>query len=82
MLTIQSLFSDSNIISAIIDRVLQTRLDTIYWQQYMDFSRTTTRVFKSYLGTVTGVMAGSINSRFGEKPIRERKNLGVQDMEK
>ena len=75
-LTIESLFSDAGIVAAIIDRVLQTRKDRIYWQQYLTFRQTTQRVFKSYLGTVTGVMAGSINSRFGEKPIRERRNIG------
>lgn len=76
MLTIYTLFNDPNIVSAVIQRVLQTRKDTIYWQQYLDFRRTTTRVFKDYIGTVTGVMAGSINSRYGEKPIRERRNIG------
>ena len=76
MLTIYTLFNDPNIVSAVINRVLQTRRDAIYWQQYLDFRRTTTRVFKDYIGTVTGVMAGSINSRFGEKPIRERRNIG------
>lgn len=75
-LTIESLFSDAGIVAAIIDRMLQTRKDKIYWQQYLTFRQTTQRVFKSYLGTVTGVMAGSINSRFGEKPIRERRNIG------
>ena len=76
MLTIQSLFNDPEVVSAVINRVLQTRKDAIYWQQYLDFRRTATRVFKDYIGTVTGVMAGSINSRFGEKPIRERRNIG------
>lgn len=33
-------------------------------------------VFKDYIGSVRGVMAGSINSQFGEKPIRERRNMG------
>ena len=75
-LTIESLFSDAGIVAAIIDRMLQTRKDKIYWQQYLSFRQTTQRVFKSYLGTVTGVMAGPINSRFGEKPIRERRNIG------
>ena len=75
-LTIETLFNDPNIVSAVINRVNQTRKDTIYWQQYLTFRRTTTRVFKDYIGTVTGVMAGSINSRFGEKPIRERQNIG------
>lgn len=76
MLTIETLFNDANIISAVIRRVTQTRLDVIYWMQYLDFRRTTTRVFKDYIGSVTGVMAGSINSRYGEKPIRERRNIG------
>lgn len=76
LLTIQTLFNDANVVQAIIDRVLQQGLDKIYWQQYLKFRRTTTRVFKDYLGTVTGVVAGSINSRYGEKPIRERKSLG------
>ena len=75
-LTIETLFNDSNIVSAVINRVNQTRKDTIYWQQYLTFRRTTTRVFKDYIGSVTGVMAGSINSQFGEKPIRERQNIG------
>lgn len=75
-LTIETLFNDAGIVSAIIQRVNQTRKDTIYWQQYLTFRRVTTRVFKDYIGSVTGVMAGSINSRFGEKPIRERRNIG------
>lgn len=75
-LTIQTLFNEPTIVSAVINRVLQTRKDAIYWQQYLDFRRTTTRVFKDYIGSVRGVMAGSINSRFGEKPIRERQNMG------
>ena len=60
-LTIETLFSDAGIVSAIINRVNQTRKDTIYWQQYLTFRRVTTRVFKDYIGNVTGVMAGSIN---------------------
>jgi len=75
-LTIDALFNDANIVSAIINRVNQTRKDTIYWQQYLTFRQTTTRVFKDYIGTIEGVAAGSINSRFGEKPIRERRNMG------
>lgn len=75
-LTIQTLFNEPTIVGAVINRVLQTRKDAIYWQQYLDFRRTTTRVFKDYIGSVRGVMAGSINSRFGEKPIRERQNMG------
>lgn len=76
LLTIQTLFDDANIVSAIIRRVNQTRKDKIYWQEYLSFRRVTTRVFKDYIGSITGVMAGSINSRFGEKPIRERRNIG------
>lgn len=75
-LTIQTLFNEPAIVGAVINRVLQTRKDAIYWQQYLDWRRTTTRVFKDYIGFVRGVMAGSINSQFGEKPIRERQNIG------
>lgn len=49
MLTIETLFNDPSIVSAVINRVQQTRSDVIYWQQYLDFKRTTTRVFKDYL---------------------------------
>lgn len=75
-LTINTLFNDAGIVSAVINRVMMAKLDTVYWKQYLEFKRTTTRVFKDYIGNVTGVMAGSINSRYGEKPIRERKNIG------
>ena len=76
MMTIHTLFNDPEIISAVINRVLQTRKDAIYWQQYLTFRQVTTRVFKDYIGTVTGVMAGSINSQYARKPIRERQNIG------
>lgn len=75
-LTIQTLFTDPNIVGAVIDRVLQQRLDTIYWKQYGDFLETKQRVFKTYLGTVTGVVAGTILGKNDQKPIRERRNLG------
>ena len=75
-LTIQTLFNEPAIVGAVINRVLQTRKDAIYWMQYLDFRRTTTRVFKDYIGSIQGVMAGSVNSQFGEKPIRERRNIG------
>ncbi len=75
-LTIQTLFTDPMIMNAVIDRVLQTRLDKIYWQQYGSFLETKTRVFKTYLGTVTGVVAGSIIGKNDQKPIRERRSLG------
>lgn len=76
LLTIQTLFNDPDVVHATIDRVLQQGLDRIYWQQYLTFRKTTTRVFKDYLGTVTGVAAGSINARYARKPIRERRSIG------
>lgn len=75
-LTIQTLFTDPIIMNAVIDRVLQTRADKIYWKQYGSFLETKTRVFKTYLGTVTGVIAGSIIGKNDQKPLRERRNLG------
>lgn len=76
VLTIQNLFNDPDIVSAVIDRVLQQHLDTIYWKQYGDFMETKQRVFKTYLGTVTGVVAGSIIGKNDEKPVRERRTIG------
>lgn len=75
-LTISTLFNDPNILGAVIDRVLQTRQDTIYWRQWGNFRETKQRVFKTYLGTVTGVVAGSIIGKNDQKPIRERRTLG------
>ena len=81
MLTIHTLFNDPNIVNAVIQRVLQTRKDTIYWQQYLDFRRTTTRVFKDYIGQVTGVMAGSINLVMA-RSLSVNAGISVQDMVK
>ena len=75
-LTINTLFNDPMIMKAVIDRVLAQKLDVIYWKKHMDFEETKSRVFKTYLGTVTGVTAGSIIDRNSQKPLRERKSLG------
>ncbi len=75
-LTISMLYDNPLIAAAVIDRVLQTREDTIYWQQYGRFLETRTRIFKTYLGTVTGVRAGSIIGQHDKKPIQERRTLG------
>lgn len=75
-LTISTLFNDPHIVNAVIDRILAQRLDTIYWRQYGQFLETKTRIFKTYLGTVTGVTAGTIIGKNDQKPIRERRNLG------
>ncbi|MDR1582904.1 MAG: hypothetical protein LBS55_06530 [Prevotellaceae bacterium] len=76
VLTIHTLFNDPNIIKSVIDRVLATRLDVIFWKRYLDFEETRSRVFKTYIGTVTGVTAGSVIDRNSNKPIRQRKSLG------
>ena len=64
ILTIQSLFNEPAIVGAVINRVLQTRTDAIYWQEFLDWRKTTTRVFKDYIGSVRGVMAGFIRFPF------------------
>lgn len=75
-LTINKLFGDPSITGAVINRVMQTKLDTIYWKEWGSFLETRNRVFKTYLGTITGVTAGSIISKNDNKPIRERRDLG------
>lgn len=75
-LTIQTLLNDSGVVKAVIDRVQALRLDQIFWKKHLDFEETKSRVFKTYLGTVTGVVAGSVIDRNSNKPLRERKSLG------
>lgn len=75
-LTINTLLNDSNIVKAVIDRVQALRLDVIFWKKHLDFEETKSRVFKTYLGTQTGVIAGSVIDRNSNKPLRERKSLG------
>ena len=75
-LTIQTLLNDPGVVKAIIDRVQALRLDQIFWKKHLDFEETKSRVFKTYLGTVTGVVAVSVIARNSNKPLRERKSLG------
>ena len=75
-LTVQTLLNDPEIVKAVIDRVQALRLDQIFWKKHLDFEETRSRTFKTYLGTVTGVTAGSVIDRNSNKPLRERKSLG------
>lgn len=75
-LTIQTLLNDPGVVKAVIDRVQALKLDQIFWKKHLDFEETKSRVFKTYLGTVTGVTAGSVIDRNSNKPLRERKSLG------
>ena len=75
-LTLEVLFNDPNVVKAVIDRSVATQQDEIFWKRYLDFEETKSRVFKTYLGTVTGVTAGSVIDRNSNKPLRERKSLG------
>ena len=75
-LTLEILFNNADVVKAVIDRTMATQQDEIFWKRYLDFEETKSRVFKTYLGTVTGVTAGSIIDRNSNKPLRERKSLG------
>ena len=76
VLTLNAIFSDPEIIQAVIDRTVATEQDPIYWQRYLEFEQTNSRTFKTYIGTSTGVVMGSIIDRNSTKPIRERRALG------
>ncbi len=76
VLTINKLFNEAKIVSSIINRVLALKLDVIFWKRHLDFEETKSRVFKTYLGTVMGVTAGSVIDRNSNKPLRERRSLG------
>jgi len=76
VLTLEKLFNDNLVVKAVIDRLIQTQADTIYWQRYLDFEQTPSRLFKTYFGTVTGVTMGSVIDKNSRKPLKGRKNLG------
>ena len=69
-LTLEVLFNDPNVVKAVIDRSVATQQDEIFWKRYLDFEEPKSRVFKTYLGTVTGVTAGSVIDRNSNKPLR------------
>lgn len=75
-LTIDALFNDANVLRAIIDRTIALGLDEIFWQRNLTFEETQSRVFKSYMGTVLGVTAGSVIDKNAERPLRNRSSLG------
>ena len=75
-LTLDILFNDPHVVKAIVDRSMATEQDKIFWRDYLDFEETKSRIFKTYLGTQTGVTAGSIIDRNAEKPLRQRRSLG------
>lgn len=76
ILTVELLFKSPAIMSAVIDRVVQTEQDVIFWKRYLDFEETKSRVFKTHIGTSVGVKMASVIDRNSGKPIRERKSLG------
>ena len=75
-LTLDTLFNDVNIIQVVIDRVMQSKLDSISWQRYLTFEETKARVFKQHAGVAIGVTAGSVIGKNSNKPLRERSALG------
>lgn len=76
-LTFETLFNEPTILKAVIDNVQARNLDKIFWKKHLDFEETKSRVFKTFIGTVTGVTAGSVIDRNANKPLRERKSLGT-----
>lgn len=77
VLTLDSLFNNPDVIQAIIDRTLLVEQDTIHWQKYLTFEQTTSRTFKTYIGTQTSVKMGSVIDRNSNKPLRERQGMGT-----
>ena len=75
-LTINTLLNDATVVKAVIDRVIALGLDEIYWKRHLQFEQTKSRTFKTYLGVVMGVTAGSIIDKNSNKPLRERGSLG------
>lgn len=75
-LTFDTLFNDPIIVNAVINRIEAQQKDPIFWKRYLNFEQTRSRTFKTYFGTQTGVIVGSVIANNANKPIRERKSLG------
>lgn len=75
-LTFDTLFSEPLIVKAVIDRIQALQKDPIFWQRYLKFEETKSRTFKTYIGTQTGVVMGSIIDKNSGKPTRPRKSVG------
>lgn len=77
-LTIQNILSSPGILSAIINRTVATMQDVVYWQEYLSgYSQANADgTFRTFIGNMTGVIAGTIIDRYSGKPIRQRHSLG------
>lgn len=75
-LTFDTLFNDPIVVNAVIDRIQAQQKDPIFWQRYLSFEETKARTFKTYFGTQTGVVMGSVIDKNSGKPIRARKSIG------
>lgn len=76
LLTLDMLFNEPSIVKAIIDRTAAAEETPVWWKKYLKFEQTTDRMFRTYMGTQTAVRMGSVISKNGQKPIRERHSLG------
>ncbi len=76
VLTLEKILKDTNILNAVVSKILQAEADKIFWKKYLKFEETKSRMFKTYFGTYTGVTMGSVIDRNARKPLRERGSLG------
>lgn len=74
--TINELLRDPFVLKAVIDRTVAIEQDKQLWRTFLDFEQTKSRVFRTYIGTQTGVRMGSVISKHGGKPIRQRHAMG------
>lgn len=75
-LTFETLFNEPLIVTAVVDRIQALQKDPVFWKRYLDFEQTSSRTFKTYYGTQTGVVMGSVIDKNAQKPVRERKTIG------
>lgn len=78
LLTIDMIFGDSRIMKAVIDRTVVSMLemDKVFWKDYLVYDKANPDgTFKTYLGTVVGVIAGTVIDRYSNKPLRKRHAL-------
>lgn len=78
LLTIDMLLGSSRIMKSVINRTIVSMLDMdkVFWKDYLVYDKANPDgTFKTYMGTVVGVIAGTVIDRYANKPLRKRHAL-------
>ncbi len=75
VLTLEALFNEPRIVSAIIDRTMQKYQDQIKWKRYLRPHESKSPTFQTYYGATSQVVVGSMIDPHARKPLRTRRGV-------